>query len=155
MGKKKKESLSLTDIAAAWKAGWTPSEVNALLDRVDSMGDINSPDPKDEEDDEDEDIDPSGKYESDEDEDNRDAAEDDEDDKEGESNSNNSASKSSKRNNNSQDNNNLDHIEVENKRLKEQIQKLQKKNRSKDLSGDETKKTPEESLIDTIQSLFD
>lgn len=152
MGRKKKESISLTDIAAAWKAGWTPTEVNALLDRVDAMGDINSPDPNEKDDeDEDIDIDASGENESDEDEDIDASAEDDEDDEESEEDD----TKSSKRKSNSQDNSKNNLLEVENKRLKKQIQKLQMKNRSKDLSGDENKKTPEQSLIDTIQSLFD
>ena len=152
MGRKKKESISLTDIAAAWKAGWTPTEVNALLDRVDAMGDINSPDPAEKDDeDEDIDIDASGEDEPDEDEDIDASAEDDEDDEESEEDD----TKSSKRKSNSQDNSKNNLLEVENKRLKKQIQKLQMKNRSKDLSGDENKKTPEQSLIDTIQSLFD
>lgn len=152
MGRKKKESISLTDIAAAWKAGWTPTEVNALLDRVDAMGDINSPDPNEKDDeDEDIDIDASGEDEPDEDEDIDASAEDDEDDEESEEDD----TKSSKRKSNSQDNSKNNLLEVENKRLKKQIQKLQMKNRSKDLSGDENKKTPEQSLIDTIQSLFD
>ena len=153
MGRKKKESISLTDSAAAWKAGWTPTEVNALLDRVDAMGDINSPDPKDDEDLEDEDIevDDSGEDKPDDDEDIDNAAEDVEDDEESE----NDDTKSSKLKNNSQTKSKNNLLEVENARLKKQIQKLQMKNRSKDLSGDEKKKTPEESLIDTIQSLFD
>jgi len=148
MGRKKAEkALGIKDIVAFATSGWTPTEVNALLDRMDEIGDVTAPDVKDDEDeetDEDtsaedatEDLDDEGEDESDEDEDD----EDEDSSKE---------TKSKKKTSDS-----LSLLENENKRLKKQLEKLQAKNRSKDVSGGKDEKPIEQSLIDTFQSLFD
>lgn len=148
MGRKKAEkALGIKDIVAFATSGWTPTEVNALLDRMDEIGDVNSPDVKDDEDeendedfeskDEGEDTSDEGEDESDEDEDN----EDEDSSKETQSKKKTSDS--------------LSLLENENKRLKKQLEKLQAKNRSKDVSGAKDEKPIEQSLIDTFQSLFD
>lgn len=153
MGKTKKtqEKVGLKDIVAFARAGWTPGDVNAILDRMDEIGDINDPDdindPEgDDTDDEttDEgntstDIDDSGEGESDEDE------EDDDVDT-----STQEVTSSQKK-----DTNKSTLLEAENTRLKNEIAKLQAKNRSKDVSGDKKKVPLEKSLIDTFQSLYD
>ena len=51
MARRKSNKITITDVAAAWKAGWTPSEVNAILDRLDSMGDPNDPEEVDDDED--------------------------------------------------------------------------------------------------------
>ena len=147
MAKKKVQSkLGITDIAAAWKAGWTPGDVNALLDRLDDMGDMNSPeendDPGEEDDEEDEDLDL--------DDEDQDESDEDEDDTDSDATTK-KASEDKKKNSDS-----ISLLESENKRLKKQLEKLQTKNRNKDVSGDsDNKKSCEQSLIDTVQSLFD
>lgn len=146
MGKTKKTSgdkVGLRDIVAFAKAGWTPSEVNAILDRMDSIGDITEPDPIDDIDNDevdDEIIDPEDENteESDEDEIDNDS---DDDEKEDTTNQKKAISKSTV-------------LESENTRLKKELAKLQAKNRSKDVSSDNTKSI-ESSLIDTFQSLFE
>ena len=60
-GRKSKEKIGFKDLVTFAKAGWTPEETNALLDRLDAMGDPNDPDmvsDEDSVDDTDEDIDP-------------------------------------------------------------------------------------------------
>ena len=153
MGKSKKtdEKVGLKDIVAFAKAGWTPGEVNAILDRMDEIGDINDPeenvdDPEGDAADDDTteetntstDIDASGEDESDEDE---------EDDDTDTSYQKDTSSKK-------KDTNKSTLLESENIRLKNELAKLQAKNRSKDISGG-NKVSPEQSLIDTFQSLFD
>ena len=51
MAKKKvQQKLGIGDLVSLAKSGWTPNEVNALLDRMDEVGDINDPDePEDDE----------------------------------------------------------------------------------------------------------
>lgn len=147
MGKTKKtqEKVGLKDIVAFARAGWTPGDVNAILDRMDEIGDIN--DPEDNETDNDtteeenpsSDIDPEGEDESDEDEEDDDTDNDDQED-----------TSSQKK-----DSNKSTVLEAENTRLKKELAKLQAKNRSKDVSGDKTKVPLEKSLIDTFQSLYD
>lgn len=147
MGKTKKtqEKVGLKDIVAFAKAGWTPGEVNAILDRMDEIGDINDPEDNEADDDTTEeentssDIDPEGEDEFDEDE------EDDDVD-----NSDQESTSSQKK-----DTNKSTLLEAENTRLKKELAKLQAKNRSKDLSGGENKKPIDKALIDTFQSLFD
>lgn len=153
MGKTKKtqEKVGLKDIVAFARAGWTPGDVNAILDRMDEIGDINDPDdindPEgDDTDDEttDEgntstDIDDSGEGESDEDEEDDATDNDDQED-----------TSSQKK-----DTNKSTVLEAENTRLKKELAKLQAKNRSKDVSGDKKKVPLEKSLIDTFQSLYD
>ena len=153
MGRKPKLKMDLPALAAAWRAGWSPADVNAILDRFEAMGDPNEPLPANEDDqdetppndnngvpDQDEDLD--GLLESDTDD------EDEEDDKDTTVN----AAKS-----------NLKKLEglatdtalsIENDRLKKEVARLQAANRRKDLSGDENTKSPEDALIDTFQSLF-
>ena len=156
MAKKKvaqtKEKLTISDIAAAWKAGWTPTEVNALLDRVDSMGDLNAPEEVEDEDDDLEDMDDMDDVD-DEDDNLEDEDQDESDEDEEDNDSSKSSKKSYDNKKKADDPNSL--LERENKRLKKQIEKLQMKNRNKDVSGGENKKPIEKSLIDTIQSLFD
>ena len=50
----------------------------------------------------------------------------------------------------------LDLLKRENARLQKQLEKIQAKNREKDVSGEDSKnkKTPEQSLIDAVQELF-
>ena len=147
MGKSKKvqEKVGLKDIVAFARAGWTPGDVNAILDRMDEIGDINAPEGDDADDDTTEeentsfDSDDSGENESDEDEEDDDA---DTSDKEITSSQKKDTNKSTL-------------LEAENTRLKNEIAKLQAKNRSKDISGDTNKVPLEKSLIDTFQSLYD
>lgn len=147
MGKTKKvqEKVGLKDIVAFARAGWTPGDVNAILDRMDEIGDINAPEGDDADDDTTEeentstDIDDSGEGEPDEDEEDDDMDTSDQKDT------------SSKK----KDTNKSTLLEAENTRLKNEIAKLQAKNRSKDVSGDKNKIPLEKSLIDTFQSLYD
>ncbi len=147
MGKTKKvqEKVGLKDIVAFAKAGWTPGDVNAILDRMDEIGDINDPEDNEADDDTTEekntstDFDSEGEDESDEDEED-DAT--DNDDQEDTSSQKKNTNKSTL-------------LEAENTRLKNEIAKLQAKNRSKDLSGGENKKPLDKALIDTFQSIFD
>ena len=147
MGKTKKtqEKVGLKDIVAFAKAGWTPGDVNAILDRMDEIGDINDPEDNEADDDTTEeenpsnDIDDSGEGEPDEDEEADDSDNDDQED-----------TSSQKK-----DTNKSTLLEAENTRLKNEIAKLQAKNRSKDVSGDKNKVPLEKSLIDTFQSLYD
>ena len=148
MGKTKKSSdqkLGLKDIVSFAKAGWTPGDVNAILDRMDEIGDINDPEDNEADDDTTEeentstDFDSEGEDESDEDE------EDDDMD-----NSDQESTSSQKK-----DTNKSIVLEAENTRLKKELAKMQAKNRSKDLSGGENTKPIDKALIDTFQSLFD
>ena len=147
MGKSKKvqEKVGLKDIVAFARAGWTPGDVNAILDRMDEIGDINDSEDNETDDDTTEeenpssDIDPEGEDELDEDEEDDDADNDDQED-----------TSSQKK-----DSNKSTVLEAENTRLKKELAKLQAKNRSKDVSGDKKKVPLEKSLIDTFQSLYD
>lgn len=153
MGKSKKvqEKVGLKDIVAFARAGWTPGDVNAILDRMDEIGDINDPednnDPEGDDTDDDtteekdtsNDIDDSGEGEPDEDEEDDDTDNDDQE-----------VTSSQKKNTNKST-----LLEAENTRLKKELAKLQAKNRSKDVSGDKDKVPLEKSLIDTFQSLYD
>ena len=151
MAKKKFEKkLGIIDIAAAWKAGWTPSEVNALLDRLEEVGDINDP-PESNEDEDDLDVD-----DVDEEDDEIDDSEDEDQNESDEDEKNNDSEDDSKRTSNSKKktSDTISLLEVENKRLKKQIEKLQAKNRNKDVSGKKEEKSMEQSLIDTFNELF-
>lgn len=149
MAKKKVEQkLKIGDLVSLAKSGWTPGEVNALLDRMDEVGDINDPDePEDDEDIDAEDIDSE---ESDEDEDNNVSNEDDEDEKEDKDEDSSDDTKNKKKTTDK-----FNSLEVENTRLKKQLQRLQAKNRKKDVSGGDDDVPIEKSLINTFQSLFD
>lgn len=147
MGKTNKvqEKVGLKDIVAFARAGWTPGDVNAILDRMDEIGDINDPEDNEADDDTTEeettstDVDDSGEGEPDEDEEDDDSDTSDQED-----------TSSQKK-----DTNKSTLLEAENTRLKNEIAKLQAKNRSKDVSGDKKKVPLEKSLIDTFQSLYD
>lgn len=146
---KKADKPGFSDLVTLAKSGWTPAQVNELLDRFDSMGDLNAPDPADEddnEDDEDINVENQDQDEPDEDEDDNVSDDDSENDDTDESDD----TKDKKKDANKQHS-----LEVENTRLKKQIQKLQQKNRSKDISGGNNEKPIEKSLIDTFQSKFD
>ena len=148
---KQKEKVGLKDIVAFARAGWTPGDVNTILDRMDEIGDLNDPednyDPEGDDADDDttdeentsNDTNASGEDESDEDEEDNDT--DDADQK---------VTRSQKK-----DTNKSTLLESENTRLKKELAKLQAKNRSKDVSGDKAKVPLEKSLIDTFQSLYD
>lgn len=143
MGKRKAAKIGITDIAAAWKAGWTPADVNAMLDRLEEIGDINDP-PEVEDEDLDEEngeIDNPEVEDQDESDENEEDNASDEDEKEDTDNK-------------KKDSDSLALLEAENKRLKKQIEKFQAKNRAKDVSGDDNTKSMEQSLIDTFNELF-
>ena len=58
--RKTKEKIGFKDLVTFAKAGWTPEETNAILDRLEAMGDPNDPEDasdEDEADDEDDDTD--------------------------------------------------------------------------------------------------
>lgn len=146
---KKTDKPGFSDLVTLAKSGWTPAQVNELLDRFDAMGDLNAPDQADaddNEDDEDIETENTDQDQSDEDEDDNVSDDDSEDDDTDESDD-----KSDKK----KDANKQHSLEVENTRLKKQIQKLQQKNRSKDISGGNNEKPIEKSLIDTFQSKFE
>ena len=129
-GKKTKEKIGFKDLVTFAKAGWTPEETNALLDRLESIGDPNEPDVDDPEDDvdddpEDDDVDD-------------DAADDDKDDDTADT----KLKKLEKTGN--------EILKNENERLKKELSKLKAKNRSKDVSGNNTKSC-EDKLIDIFQ----
>lgn len=131
------EKLKLSDIVSFAKSGWTPGEVNAILDRFDAIGDVNAP-IKEDDDDEILDTKISDQDESFEDEEDIDEGFDEE----------------KVSDNKLEDEGKLDLLEAENTRLKKQIEKLQLKNRTKDLSDGDERLSPEESLINRFQSLF-
>lgn len=151
MGRKaNNKKIGVSDLAAAWRAGWSPSDVNAILDRLDAIGDPNDPLPQDDAADEDvhvDDVDNVDEVEE--------VDEDDEDDTD-ETSNNNENDKLTDEVNKNLDKLKTTAMEVENERLKNEIKRLQAINRRKDLSGgDKGKKSLENSLIDTFQSLFD
>lgn len=149
MARKKAEKLGIRDIAAAWKAGWTPDEVNGILDRLEAMGDPNDPDEEnsDAEDEADEEDETDESEESGEEgnEDSEDDSDDSDDSDNPDDSDNNSLDANMKK---------LKKLASENSRLKSDLKKLQAKNKIKDVSGGKYTKTPEESLIDVFQSCF-
>ena len=155
MGRKaSNKKIGLTDLAAAWRAGWSPSDVNAILDRLDQIGDPNDPLPA---------IDPLPQINDSSDEDvndenvddfDEDVAGDDYEDDEDETSNNNGGDNLIDEVNKNLNNLKNTALEVENERLKNEVKRLQSANRHKDLSGGEIIKSLEDSLIDTFQSLF-
>ena len=138
MGRKAKSSESMlkpADLFAAWRTGWSPADVNAVLDRLEKIGDPNDP-PADDEDDDIDPIVPPADDKDDNDPNNPPA--DDKDD----ANATLDAMKQVA-------------LEVENQRLKAEIQKLQNLNKHKDVSSDNNQKSCEAALIDALQSCFD
>ena len=150
MGRKPKAKIGVSDLANAWRAGWSPSDVNAILDRFEKMGDPNEPLPQPEDDDQ---VElPAGENPDvpDQDENFDDVSEDDTDDEDEEDVKDPKVKEAYET---------LGQIkqtavEVENERLKKEVARLQAANRRKDLSGGEVQKSPEDALIDTFQSLF-
>ena len=145
--KKGGTKFGIGDIAAAWKAGWTPDQVNSILDRLDAIGDPN--DPEEDEDLDDEEVDEVDEVDDSEDED---SDSPDEDEKDSPSDTDSKVKTKDK----TQGKSELDLLKRENARLQKQLDKIQAKNRAKDVSGegDQNKKTPEQSLIDAVQELF-
>ena len=131
-GKKTKEKIGFKDLVTFAKAGWTPEETNALLDRLESIGDPNEPDVDDDPEDDDVDDDPEDDDVDD------DAADDDKDDDTADA----KLKKLEKTGN--------EILKNENERLKKELSKLKAKNRSKDVSGNNTKSC-EDKLIDIFQ----
>ncbi len=155
MARKKAEKSGLfKDIVTLAKSGWTPDECNALLDRLEQIGDPLEPLPADEGDegedndrdenleDQDEDNDESDADESDESKDDEDDDQDEDDEAE------DAAANLSKMKKTG--------LQVENERLKKEIKRLQQVNKNKDVSGvvKKSNKSPEDSLIDAFQSCF-
>lgn len=142
--KSTKSKLGVTDLAAAWRAGWSPSDVNAILDRLDEIGDPTEPLSLSEDDQENPLVFNDAQTTIEEV-----AAEDQEDDEDEKLDEDVAAVKE-----------NLDKLqetalEVENNRLKKEIERLQAINRRKDLSGDVVNTdTPEDALIKRFQSIF-
>jgi len=147
MGKSKnvQEKVGLKDIVAFARAGWTPGDVNSILDRMDEIGDINDPEDNEANDDTTEEENTSTDFDS------KGEDEPDEDEKDDDMDNSDQKSTSSQK----KDTNKSTLLEVENARLKNEIAKLQAKNRSKDVSSDMDKVPLEKSLIDTFQSLYD
>ena len=151
--RKTKEKVGFRDLVTFAKAGWTPEETNALLDRLEAMGDPNEPldnNEDDLDDNTDDDIDISDvDIDNNDDLDNDTDDSDDQDDKPSDK-----TSRESKKN--------LDRMKIlaynelvkKNERLEKEIAKIRTKNRNADVSGDSIKKTQQESLIDAFQSCF-
>ena len=138
-GKKTKEKIGFKDLVTFAKAGWTPEETNALLDRLESMGDPNEPDV----DDDPEDDDP-------EDDDVDDDPEDDDVDDADEDNEDDDAADDVDVNLKKFEKTGNEILKNENERLKKELSKLKAKNRSRDVSGNNTKSC-EDKLIDIFQ----
>ena len=151
--RKTKEKIGFRDLVTFAKAGWTPEETNALLDRLDAMGDPNEP-INDNGDDLDDDTDDDNDF-SDDDNDSDDDLDDDTDDPDNEDDK--PSDKTSR-----EPKENLDRMKIlaydelvkKNERLEKEIAKIRAKNRNADVSGNSTKKTQQESLIDALQSCF-
>ena len=151
--RKTKEKVGFRDLVTFAKAGWTPEETNALLDRLDATGDPNEPlddnvGDLDDNTDDDNDI-------SDDDNDDNDDLDNDADDSDDQDD--NQADKTSR-----ESKQNLDRMKIlaydelvkKNERLEKEIAKIRTKNRNADVSGNSNKKTQQESLIDAFQSCF-
>ena len=136
-GKKTKEKIGFKDLVTFAKAGWTPEETNALLDRLESMDDPNEPNVDDDPEDDDVDDDPEDDDVGDDDVD-----DDPEDDDVDDDAADDKLKKLKKTGN--------EILKNENERLKKELSKLKAKNRSRDVSGNNTK-TCEDKLIDIFQ----
>ena len=151
-GRKSKEKIGFKDLVTFAKAGWTPEETNALLDRLDAMGDPNDPDMADEGD-----INDDGNDDSsiDDDPDIDDDMGDESDNESDEAaSSSDKTSEAAKKNLDKLKDTSIEVLSKENERLKNEIKKLRAKNRQADLSGNDSKKSNSESLIDALQSCF-
>ena len=150
MAKRKAEKVGFKDLVTFAKAGWTPEETNALLDRLEAMGDpTDAPEADDANDDDQDDLEvddadgADGDDQDDSEEDDADEEDDDQDDNEPSDDVSDNLSKMKKIG-----------LEVENQRLKKEIKKLQAINNNKDVSSRAPKKSMEDSLIDAFQSCF-
>ena len=150
-GKNSKEKIGFKDLVTFAKAGWTPEETNALLDRLDAMGDPNDPDMADEGDIDDGNDDSSIDDDPDIDDDMGDESDNEADEA---ASSSDEASKGAKKNLDKLKDTSIEVLSSENERLKKELKKLRAKNRQADLSGNDSKKTNSESLIDAFQSCF-
>lgn len=152
-GRKSKEKIGFKDLVTFAKAGWTPEETNALLDRLDAMGDPNDPDMVSDEDDVDDTDEDNNSVDDDIDVD--DNVDDDSDSETDEAaSSSDKASEGAKKNLDRMKDTSIEILSKENERLKNELKKLRAKNRRVDLSGQDDKKTNKESLIDAFQSCF-
>lgn len=150
MGKVTKTKLKITDIAAAWKAGWTPDDVNALLDRFEAMGDPNDPPEPDLDDDLLDDV-PSDDEDPDDIDDNDEPDDDLPDDDPGKADVRTNLDKLKKTGMEIQ----LSNLENKNKRLESELKRLKAQNRNKDVSGVESDDiSPEQALINAFQSCY-
>lgn len=137
------------------KAGWTPSEANAFLDRLEALGDvnnINTPDQNVGDEEDEEEAEELDEQELDGEESNEDA-EDEDDEDEGAADENN-ASKDTNEVKKPLDRMKEIGLEVENERLKKELKLLKAKNRSKDVSGSGKQKPLEDRLVDSINEIF-
>ena len=124
MARKRAEKVGFKDIVTLAKSGWTPDEVNELLDRMEAMGDLNAPPTPDNTDDDLDDVDEDNEEPGGDDNPEEEDDEDDQDDLDDE---------------NEDIDENLTKLkktalEVENERLKKDIKKLQAINKNKDVS---------------------
>lgn len=150
---KTKTKLKITDIAAAWRAGWTPDDVNALLDRFDAMGDPNDPPAPDLDDVDDDLIDdvPSDDEDPDDTLDNDDPDDDLPDDDPGKADVRTNLDKLKTTGLEIQ----VSNLENKNKRLESELKRLKAQNRNKDVSGVENDDiSPEQALINAFQSCY-
>ena len=152
--KKTKEKIGFRDLVTFAKSGWTPEETNALLDRLEQMGDVNDPPEANDDDGDDSEADGDDGDDSEADGDDGDDSEADDDDPE-DTLSDDIKSNLEKLKNlgNEVKLEEVAKLQAENDRLKKDLQKLQKKNRNSDFSGGE-QKSLEDSLIDAFQSCF-
>ena len=144
-GKNSKEKIGFKDLVTFAKAGWTPEETNALLDRLDAMGDPNDPDMGDP-------NDPGMESDVNDIDDADDA--DDADDVDDADDETDDPSEGAKKNLDKMKDTSIEILSKENERLNNELKKLRAKNRRVDLSNNGSKKTNSESLIDAFQSCF-
>lgn len=151
--KQTNSKFKITDIAAAWKAGWTPDDVNALLDRFEAMGDPNDPPAGDLDDDLDDLIDdvPSDDEDSDDLDDSDDPDDDLPDDDPDKADVRTNLDKIKKLGLEKQ----VSDLEVKNTRLENELKRLKAQNRNKDVSGATSDDiSPEQALINAFQSCY-
>lgn len=145
MARKRAEKVGFKDIVTLAKSGWTPDEVNELLDRMEAMGDLNAPPSIDDEtaDDHNDSIEDIEESDSGDDiEGLDDEADDSDQDIDNKDTSENLAQIKKTA------------LEVENERLKKDIKRLQAVNKNRDVSSGEDNRSPEDKLIDAFQSCF-
>ena len=152
-GRKSKEKIGFKDLVTFAKAGWTPEETNALLDRLDAMGDPNDPDMVSDEDDADDTDEDNNSIDDDIDVDD-DVDNDSDSETDEAASSSDKTSEGAKKNLDRMKDTSIEVLSKENERLKNELKKLRAKNRRVDLSGQDDKKTNKESLIDAFQSCF-